>query len=202
MDFSGFSYFFGEFSGCFVVIRGAVLWISAVSATFFQNFSSFWAGLGSCFRSFMDYSYPRPACYQLMAIVHYAMQIEQLSDIKALVMRLKSDTVPGSKTQSWLRLCRKIKDNPRFITAPFRETKAFEKLYNQRTSVERTFGDLKDNYNLDNIRVAKMARAKVFMDLSCIALIASRLSDAASKEKTTKIVQIYHSKNSYEKSAI
>ena len=55
---------------------------------------------------------------------------------------------------------------------------------------------------LDNIRVAKMARAKVFMDLSCIALIASRLSDAASKEKTTKIVQIYHSKNSYEKSAI
>ena len=78
----------------------------------------------------------------------------------------------------------KIEDDPRFITAPFRETKAFEKLYNQRTSVERTFGDLKDNYNLDNIRVAKMARAKVFMDLSCIALIASRLSGAASKEKS------------------
>ena len=93
-----------------------------------------------------------PLCYQPRAIVHYAMQIEQLSDIKALVMRLKSDPVTGSKTQSWLRLCRKIKDNSRFITAPFRETKAFEKLYNQRTSVERTFGDLKDNYNLDNIR--------------------------------------------------
>ena len=92
----------------------------------------------------------------------------------------------GSKTQSWLRLCRKIKDNSRFITAPFRETKAFEKLYNQRTSVERTFGDLKDNYNLDNIRVAKMARAKVFMDLSCIALIASRLPDAASRKKPQK----------------
>ena len=57
-----------------------------------------------------------------MAIVYYAMQIEQLSDIKALVMRLKSDPVPGSKTQSWLRLCRKIKDNPRFITAPFRNS--------------------------------------------------------------------------------
>ena len=71
-DFSGFSYFFGEFSSCFAVIRGAVLGISAVSATFFQNFSCFWAGLGSCFRSFMDYSYPRPACYQPMAIVHYA----------------------------------------------------------------------------------------------------------------------------------
>ena len=78
----------------------------------------------------------------------------------------------------------RIRDNPRFITAPFRETKAFEKLYNQRTSVERTFGDLKNNYNLDNIRVAKMERVKVFMDLSCIALIASRLSDTASKEKS------------------
>ena len=51
---------------------GAVLEISAVSATFFRNFFSFWARLGCCFRSFMDYSYPRPACYQPMAIVHYA----------------------------------------------------------------------------------------------------------------------------------
>ena len=68
MDFGGFSYFFGDFSGCFAVIRGAVLGISAVSATFFQNFSCFWAGLGSCFRSFMDYSYPSPACYQPMAM--------------------------------------------------------------------------------------------------------------------------------------
>ena len=96
-DFSGFSYlfwrffrlfrwvwgavlwisavsatFFKNFSGCFAVVGGAVLWISAVSATFFKNFSSFWAGLGNCFRSFMDYSYPRPACYQPMAIVHCA----------------------------------------------------------------------------------------------------------------------------------
>ena len=72
MDFGGFSYFFGDFSGYFAVVRGAVLEISAVSATFFQNFSSFWAGLGSCFRRFMDYSYPGLAGYQPMAIVHYA----------------------------------------------------------------------------------------------------------------------------------
>ena len=80
VDFSGYSYFFMNFSGCFagfgelfcgiqrlqLLFYGflrlfrwfwvAVLWISAVTATFFQNFSSFWAGLGSCFRSFMDYS--------------------------------------------------------------------------------------------------------------------------------------------------
>lgn len=60
---------------------------------------------------------------------------------------------------------------------------AFEKLYNHRTSVERIFGDLKDNYNLDNLKVAKMVRAKVFMDSSCIALLVSRLSDAAGKDK-------------------
>ena len=96
VNFSSFGYFFGDFSGCFAVVGelfcefqqfqllfwrffrlfrcglGAVLWISAVSATFFQNFSSFWAGLGCCFRSFMDYSYPRPVCYQPMAIVHCA----------------------------------------------------------------------------------------------------------------------------------
>ena len=95
-DFSGYSYFFMDFSGCFAVVRelfwgfqqfqllfsrifpdfrldwGAVLGISADSATFFRNFSGFMAGLGCCFRSFMDYSYPRPACYQPMAILHYA----------------------------------------------------------------------------------------------------------------------------------
>ncbi len=95
-DFSDFSYFFGDFFGCFAgfgelfcgfqqfqllfwrFIRlfrcgwGAVLCISVVSATFFQNFSSFWAGLGCCFRSFMDYSYPRPVYYQPMVIVHCA----------------------------------------------------------------------------------------------------------------------------------
>ena len=38
MDFSGFSYFFMDFSGCFAVVRGAVLWISAVSATFLEIF--------------------------------------------------------------------------------------------------------------------------------------------------------------------
>ena len=38
VDFSGFSYFFMDFSGCFAVVRGAVLWISAVSATFLEIF--------------------------------------------------------------------------------------------------------------------------------------------------------------------
>ena len=99
-----------------------------------------------------------------------------------VIVRWVPRGVPHHQVAMWEKA--RIRDNPRFITAPFRETKAFENLYNQRTSVERTFGDLKDNYNLDHIRVAKMARVKVFMDLSCIALIASRLSDAVSRKKS------------------
>ena len=41
VDFSGFSYFFMDFSGCFAVVWGAVLWISAVSATFSRIFPAF-----------------------------------------------------------------------------------------------------------------------------------------------------------------
>ena len=70
--FQRFQLLFWRFFRLFRWVLGAVLGISAVSATFFQNFSSFWAGLESGFRSFMDYSYPGLACYQPMAIVHYA----------------------------------------------------------------------------------------------------------------------------------
>ena len=41
VDFSAFSYFFMDFSGCFAVVWGAVLWISAVSATFSRIFPPF-----------------------------------------------------------------------------------------------------------------------------------------------------------------
>ena len=62
----------------------------------------------------------------------------------------------------------KIKEVPRFTTAPFRGTEEFKKPYNHRTAIERTFRDLEENYALDNLRVKKMKRAKVFMDLSYI----------------------------------
>ena len=54
--FQRFQLLFWRFFRLFRWGLGAVLGISTVSATFFQNFSSFWAGLGSGFRSFMDYS--------------------------------------------------------------------------------------------------------------------------------------------------
>ena len=72
--FCGFSYFFLGFFPAFGLGLGAVLGISAVSATFFWIFFGFWVDFGSCFKSFMDYSSTRACllCYQPMAIVHYA----------------------------------------------------------------------------------------------------------------------------------
>ena len=57
MDFSSFSYFFMDFSGCFAVNRGADLWISADSATFLWIFPAVSLWLGSCFRKFSSFSY-------------------------------------------------------------------------------------------------------------------------------------------------
>ena len=52
-----FSYFFLLFSGFFGWVWGAVLGISAVSATFFCSFPDFWWGLGCCFSDFCSFSY-------------------------------------------------------------------------------------------------------------------------------------------------
>uniref|UniRef100_UPI0012FF6EEC transposase n=1 Tax=Petroclostridium xylanilyticum TaxID=1792311 RepID=UPI0012FF6EEC len=72
----------------------------------------------------------------------------------------------------------KIKDNPRFISYPLRGTEAWDNLYDERTSVERFFGNGKENYALYNLRVAGLKKAKVFVDLTCIAIIAARIAKA------------------------
>ena len=92
-----FSYFFLLFSGFLGGVWGAVLGISAISATFSCSFPAFWAGLGCCLGNFCGFSYffllfssflagfgvlfwrflrfqlhkARLLCYQPMAIVHY-----------------------------------------------------------------------------------------------------------------------------------
>jgi len=75
----------------------------------------------------------------------------------------------------------KIKDNPRFVSSPMRGTPAWEELYNMRTSVERFFGDGKEHYALNNLRVSGIKKSKVFMDLTCIAIIASKMVKADKK---------------------
>ena len=48
---------------------------------------------------------------------------------------------------------KKISDNPRYFTYPRRGTAEWQELYNERTSVERTFARLKENLGLNNITV-------------------------------------------------
>ncbi|SHJ69103.1 hypothetical protein SAMN02745975_02640 [Geosporobacter subterraneus DSM 17957] len=50
-----------------------------------------------------------------------------------------------------------------------------------RTSVERFFGDGKEHYALNNLRVSGIKKSKVFMDLTCIAIIASKMVKADKK---------------------
>ena len=71
-EFLRFQLLFSGFFSAFGLGLGAVLGISAVSATFFWIFFGFWVDFGSCFKSFMDYSSTRACllCYQPMAIVH------------------------------------------------------------------------------------------------------------------------------------
>ena len=90
MEFSGYSYFFMDFSGCFAgfgelfcgiqwlqllfyeffrLFRwfwGAVLWNSAVTATFLWIFAAVSLVLGSCFVDFGGYSYFFPEFFQLL----------------------------------------------------------------------------------------------------------------------------------------
>ena len=54
---------------------GAVLGISAVSATFSCSFQAFWLGLGCCFGDFCGFSSTRPACYAINLWLLYIMPI-------------------------------------------------------------------------------------------------------------------------------
>ena len=56
VDFSGYSYFFMNFSGCFAGFGELFCGIQRLQLLFYGFFRLFRCGLGSCFRSFMDYS--------------------------------------------------------------------------------------------------------------------------------------------------
>lgn len=88
-----------------------------------------------------------------------------------------------SSAKSWYVGKVKIKDNPRFISYPLRGTKAWDTLYNERTSAERFFGDGKENYALNNLRVAGLDKAKVFIDIACISILATRIAEAEQSKK-------------------
>jgi len=64
-----FSYFFLLFSGFLGGVWGAVLGISAISATFFCSFSAFWLGFGMLFGEFLRFQLLFPALFKLFGWV-------------------------------------------------------------------------------------------------------------------------------------
>lgn len=74
--------------------------------------------------------------------------------------------------------CLKVnyKTHIRLCGYPLRDTREWNLLYNQRTSIERCNSRLKVFLNTDNIRSAGINKAKTFCLLNCIALIAGTIA--------------------------
>lgn len=79
----------------------------------------------------------------------------------------------------------KVKDDPRYISIPHRDSQGWQEIYNKRTGIERTFARLKEHLNLENITVRGAKKAEVHVLLSCISLIASKI--ALEKQKAKQI---------------
>jgi len=79
---------------------------------------------------------------------------------------------------------KKIEDHPRYFTYPHRGSKHWEKLYNERTSIERTFSRLKEHLGLEDITLKGMKKTKVHVLLGCISLIVGTMTVNLHKSKT------------------
>lgn len=69
-----------------------------------------------------------------------------------------------------------IEDNPRYFSYPHRGSKKWNKLYNERTCVERTFSRLKEYLGLKHLTLKGIMKTKVHVLLNCISLIAGTLA--------------------------
>lgn len=76
--------------------------------------------------------------------------------------------------------------DPRYISLPHRDSSTWRKIYDKRTSVERTFSRLKKQLNLENLTVMGARKVKVHILLSCISLIAAKLAVERNKKHTGK----------------
>ena len=57
-------------------------------------------------------------------------------------------------------------------------------IYNKRTSVERTFSRLKEHLNLKNLTVRGAKKAKTHVLLSCISLLAGKITLKKQEERS------------------
>ena len=78
-----------------------------------------------------------------------------------------------------------VEDDPRYISIPHRDSKDWKVIYNDRTSIERTFSRLKEHLNLKNLTVMGAEKVKTHVLLSCISLIAGKIS--VEKQKSREI---------------
>ncbi len=70
----------------------------------------------------------------------------------------------------------RVSKDPRYISFPHRGSETWQKLYNERTSVERCFSGLKENLNLDKIMVAGKKKVTTHVLLCLIALVGAKLA--------------------------
>lgn len=70
----------------------------------------------------------------------------------------------------------KVSINFRKYTVPARGSEVHQKLYSQRTAVERVFAYLKERFQLDNIRHRGGRKAKLHMELTCLLYTACKLT--------------------------
>ncbi len=78
---------------------------------------------------------------------------------------------------------KKVSEDPRNFCTPHRETREWKKLYNERTSVERTFSRLKEHLGADLLRVRGIQKVTAHLLLCCIVLIAGTLAVNLKKEQ-------------------
>jgi transposase len=83
--------------------------------------------------------------------------------------------------------CLKVnyKNNHRFFSYPIRGSEKWQSLYDKRTSIERCNSRLKDYLNTDNIRSSGIHKAKTWVLLNCITLIAGTIAVNTKKALST-----------------
>jgi hypothetical protein len=75
--------------------------------------------------------------------------------------------------------------NHRYYSYPIRGSEQWQKLYDERTSIERCNSRLKEYLNINNIRSSGINKAKTWALLNCITLIAGTIAANKAKKLST-----------------
>ena len=81
-----------------------------------------------------------------------------------------------SESNLGLIVKKKVEEDLRSFCTPRRGTREWEKLYNQRTSVERVFSRLKEHLAVNSICTQGIQKVTSHLFLCCIALLAGRIA--------------------------